>query len=486
MPDKKHHIDNLFETGLKGHKVAAPQNAWSRLQHDLQKPPRTAFFYFSRTAAAVVMLMLAFGAGYFLSEINRDDNLPVIVQSEKTAPETDDNFHQNDSDPISAENFIFELQDVKDTPLPEATIQTDKFSDTKTEPVYHQASNTGNDKPDNALASNERQIPSETVVVEETVLDRQIEVAKSDELTEDIISGNNLSTEEMAAVGEEIEAPEMMTPEMLQRMLVGPDNDLQFAETEFSTNSDDSRWSIGGRVSPVYSYRTLGGDFYTTPDEKVDPAFFDQNEEGITTIAGGISLDYQLNRRLSLGSGMFVSRIGQQNDNVLAYNDPDFSNMFKLASSTGSVSVNPAKFETAMASPISSAKDSIPGDYIINGSFIQNLDYLEIPFVLKYKLIESKISLQLVGGLSPGILVNNRSYFNLDGEKLQTGTTENIDPFIYNSIVGFGLSYSLTEKLSFNMEPSFKYALSPVNSSTGINYHPYSFSWFTGISYLIY
>ncbi len=319
------------------------------------------------------------------------------------------------------------------------------------------------------------------------------EIAKAARTEEENTGANSIlktdiidPEEELSGEGETTKSPEMMTPEMLHRLLSGPENDLLFADLELSKASEDSPWIIGGRISPVYSYRSLGGDFYTTPDEKVDASFFDQNEEGITTIAGGISLDYQFNSRLSLGSGLFISRIGQQNNNVLAYNDPDFSNMYKLASSTGSVSINPAKFENAIQQPIAIAKDSLPGDYIINGRFVQNLDYLEIPFVLKYKVIESKLSLQLMGGLSPGILVNNRSYFQLDGEKLQTGTTENIDPFIYNSIVGFGLSYALSEKLSFNMEPSFKYALSPVNNTAGINYHPYSFSWFTGISYRIY
>jgi hypothetical protein len=89
----------------------------------------------------------------------------------------------------------------------------------------------------------------------------------------------------------------------------------------------------------------------------------------------------------------------------------------------------------------------------------------------------------LSGGLSPGILVNNRSYFNVDGEKVQTGYTQNIKPVIYNSVMGLGIEYSITTKLFINLDPLFKYSLSPINSNSGIKYHPYSVSWFTGITY---
>jgi hypothetical protein len=99
-------------------------------------------------------------------------------------------------------------------------------------------------------------------------------------------------------------------------------------------------------------------------------------------------------------------------------------------------------------------------------------------------VLNKRFSINLIGGLSPGILVNNRSYFNIEDEKIQTGTTENIKPMIYNSVLGIGMAYDISKKVSVNLSPTFKYSLSPVNSgSNGINYHPYSISWFTGISY---
>lgn len=278
-----------------------------------------------------------------------------------------------------------------------------------------------------------------------------------------------------------------MDAEMLHQLLIGDQDD--FTDNLFSDpkQNKNSKWVIGGRISPVYSYRNINGDAFNTPDESVSVDVFNSNEEAIVSMAGGISLDYAFSNRFSLASGMYISRIGQQNNDVLAYNDPASANMYKLATSTGTVTVNPGKFDRVIAEQPSSIKDSMPGDYTVNGSFVQNLDYLEVPLILKYKLLDKKLSLNVLGGLSPGILVNNQSYFSIDGEKLQTGTTENINPLIYNSVLGFGIEYSITGKLSVSMEPSFKYSLSPINNSNnGLEYHPYSLSWFTGISYKLY
>jgi hypothetical protein len=274
----------------------------------------------------------------------------------------------------------------------------------------------------------------------------------------------------------------MMDDEMLQRLLLGEDA-FAYQDQPAEENTTPKGWSIGGQLSPSYSYRTLSGDAYSTPKEKVGTEYFNEMESGIMTVGGGISLDYQLGERLTIASGLYLSRIGQQNESVLAYNDPDGHGMYKLASSTGSVSVNPVQFTQVLADQAASAKDEIPGDYVANSSFVQNLDYLEVPLVLKYRLLDKRFGINLMGGISPGILVNNRSYFEFEGQKLQTGTTENIQPMIYNSVLGIGVEYAISRKISVNLAPSFKYSLTPVNTSNSLGYHPYSLSWFTGVSY---
>jgi hypothetical protein len=465
MVEKRKNIDNLFKDYLVGHQAKAPVNAWSRLQSELHPAQNRRFIYYTRLAAAAILLLIAFGAGYFYSEFNK----PVKEQVAITNPE-----------PLQEETItnlnppIKNVADVaKDQILKTLTIDK-KGTSSVQEPLKFEKNS--------ALAENnvpfpekeEEELTTSPKLPEKNEIAAELPVAIN---TEPVIAPGTSETNANPAL-----QPEMMTPEMLHHLLVG--DEMANLITENEPDNDFTLWSVGARVSPVYSFRTIQGDGFSTPEDNVDEEYFDVNEEGIMTIAGGISLSYNFNDNLSLGSGLYVSRIGQANTAVVAYDDPDgYGGSYKLASSAGTVTINPRKFEMVMVEQPGNVKDSIPGDYVVNGKFVVNMDYLEVPFVLNYKVLDKKVTINLNGGLSPGILVNNRSYFDIDGQKIQTGTTEDLKPTIFNSLLGMGFGYSITKNLIFSIEPTFKYSLSPINSNTGMKYRPYSMSWFTGISY---
>lgn len=485
MSGNNNHIDELIQQKLDGHKVKAPENAWKRLSGELHQPARTRFFWFSRAAAAVVLLLIAFGAGYFFSELNRDSDSRIVDTGEQVRdqalPDKNNGRHAADK----AVSALDESDTGKNEPM-QKDVQPAISNDLIAESQQEDVTDSSNENELQALEESKTDFISEeetAVSVVETEITQPIESRVKKETIAEQLEKTPPAVHP-SAEGETPDDVPVMTDEMLHEMLIADDELAQ----DMLLKSDDnknSKWSIGAVLSPMYSYRTVSGDAFTGTDEAVDAGYFNDNEQGITSIAGGISLDFSFNSRLSLSSGMFFSRVGQQNNDVLAYNDPDMPDLFKLATSTGTISINPRSFQNVIAEPVASLKDSIPGDYIVNSSLVQNLDYVEVPLVLKYKVIDSRFSVNVMGGLSPGILVNNRSYFSVEGQKMQTGTTENINNFIYNSILGLGLEYSISRKVALSMQPSFKYSLSPVNSGTGLEYHPYSLSWFTGISYTL-
>jgi hypothetical protein len=476
MADDRRHIDQLFKDYLSGYKAPAPKGAWERLQAEMQPKKKRMHLMYLRLAAAAILLLIAFSAGYFWSEFKNTDNstlvseMPNDIQQEATPENAIQNNSLQGSTAESLENSIPQTSNkqitktdagkIESSPLAQDAINPDLES--QKQPAFQN---------EMALSENievlaETALPTENIVVITTA-----EAEKTDELANQIDQDNN--TSEL----------EKMSPEMLHQLLVG--NDEAYADEIIpKTNKQLSQqWSVGAQFSPVYSYRNLSGDGFSTPDEQVDQDYFNDKENGLMAYAGGISLNYGFNDRLSLASGLYLSRIGQENADVVAYDSPDSPYLYNLASSGGTVTINPQKFEKVMVREIDTTKDSVPGDYIVSGTFVQNLDYLEVPLVIKYKMLQSRFSVNLSGGLSPGILVNNRSYFSVDGEKVQTGYTENIKPVIYNSVMGLGIEYSISTKLSINLDPLFKYSLSPINSNSGIKYHPYSISWFTGITY---
>lgn len=465
MSDDKKHIDELFRTHLKEHRAKAPGDAWQRLHADLHGKKKLFPVWYVRAAAAVVLLLLAFAAGYFLADSG-------VTDQQQTVSETRQETQMTDSKKET--KGVSEIQD-----------KSVSITDAETKP------------PEDVIALESVKNKRIPIVMAEIPHDKDVKSSVAKQIIPGSLQKKSITSiriPDLKAPGipaivqeedisEQEEVP-VMDADMLQEMLK---NENELADDILNRNKKKtSKWSMGAQFSPVYSYRSLGSGEFQTPDESINEEFFEDSENGIVSLAGGISLDYRFSDRLSLGSGLYVSRIGQENSDVLAYNSPDGNGMYKLATSAGTVTINPRKFETVVTEQHVSVKDSIPGDYTVNASMVQNLDYLEVPLIIKLKVLNSKFSMNLMGGLSPGILVNNRSYFKMDDEKLQTGTTENINPIIYNSLFGIGMEYTISKKLSISMEPTFKYSLTPVNSGSDLQYRPYSVSWFTGLSYKLY
>jgi hypothetical protein len=102
---------------------------------------------------------------------------------------------------------------------------------------------------------------------------------------------------------------------------------------------------------------------------------------------------------------------------------------------------------------------------------------------VRYKIIDKTIDLNLIGGVSYNLLVNNSVYTMVDGSKYTIGETEKLNPLSISSTLGMGMEYNLSEKLSLNVEPTLRYYLNPVSGSAGVGVHPYSFGIFSGFSY---
>jgi hypothetical protein len=119
----------------------------------------------------------------------------------------------------------------------------------------------------------------------------------------------------------------------------------------------------------------------------------------------------------------------------------------------------------------------------LNNSLFQNFSYLEMPVILRYKVIDKSIDFNLIGGLSYNLLVNNKVQTVIDGGKYNIGRTAGLNTFMVSSSMGMGIEYNLSEKFSLNLEPTFRYYLNPFGDFPGLKTHPYSFGVFSGLSY---
>jgi hypothetical protein len=114
----------------------------------------------------------------------------------------------------------------------------------------------------------------------------------------------------------------------------------------------------------------------------------------------------------------------------------------------------------------------------------QYFEYLEVPLIVKYKIIDRKLDFHLLGGISTNFLAGNSVKIAGDGKKYDFGETDEITKVNYAGSVGIGFEYPVLANLMLNIEPKFRYYLNPIDKSVNLNVYPYSFGLFAGISYV--
>lgn len=252
-------------------------------------------------------------------------------------------------------------------------------------------------------------------------------------------------------------------------------------------------WTLGTHAAPLYSYRSLTGGSGST----LSASYYDQVEDGLLAYAGGIHVNYSPMKRLSFQSGLYYSKMGITvgdalykksgsalgagwNPGLLAFSNS--SGNIK----TGTNTQGDGLFETFSQrdqSPVITEASNLITLPSTVGEIIQEFEYIELPLIIRYRVVDRKIGFNLLGGISTNILIGSDTYVRQDGVKEFLGTTGSLKTVNYASVMGVGLNYALGSNLNLSVEPTFRYYLNSINAATVLNSHPYSFGIFTGLSY---
>jgi hypothetical protein len=266
--------------------------------------------------------------------------------------------------------------------------------------------------------------------------------------------------------------------------------DLQYLPDNSTTKHTD-RWSIAAMASPTYYSK-----FSTVNNDNTKQML--SSEKPLISYSGGVAFTYKISKRFSVQSGLFYSSLGQEVDGINSYAGfqkyvySKGSSNFQVLTSSGIIYTNNGdvflssngsgdRLMTNYTNDVFDPKKaSLP---YMNSTIRQNFSYLEFPVVLRYKFVDKIIDINLIGGLSYDILVNNSAYTMFDGTKYHVGTTDGLNNISISSSIGMGMEYNFSSSLSLNLEPTFRYYLNPFNQSVTSGVHPYSFGIFSGLSY---
>jgi hypothetical protein len=438
MNDKGANIDLLFRNGLKDYEVLPPPGVWDGVNSTIRHKSRQ--YSFLKIAAAITVLL---GLGFLTYRWGR----------ELTGPDT-------------GRIMAFDVP----TSLPVIIVPTEKISTLPAEKSI-QVRNTSVDFiPNENLATAGDEIiapvlPLQIMNFRET---RNLSIAKNQ--PSEILFHAPLNSSGSASAK------------------------IKYADLQYSPDiipaKPVKKWSVTAMASPTY-YSGFGSGTDGLSKELA------ASEQALISYSGGVAFSYKISRRFTIQSGVYYSSLGQKLDGINSYSgfapygNTKGDHNFEVLTTTGIVyASNPDVFLSAdgagrIVSPYSSEvfdpkKASLQP---VSTSLNQSFSYLELPVVLRYKLVDKTIGINLIGGLSYNMLVHNSVYTNVGGNKYPVGDTKGLNPLTLSSSLGMGMEYNFSDKLSLNLEPTFRYYLNPFSITTSSFVHPYSFGIFSGVSY---
>ena len=248
------------------------------------------------------------------------------------------------------------------------------------------------------------------------------------------------------------------------------------SEKEAVAESKDKRWAMGPSVAPVF-FGSVG------EGSPIHSNFASNSKSGNLNLSYGLTVTYDVSKRLSIRSG--VHRVDYGYDT----NDVVFTS--SLTTSTNQLIDNITYAQTSRNLVVESRSVSVEASdnafvggqaQPFEGRMVQQLGYVEVPMELNYALLDKKFGINLIGGVSSLFLVDNAVSLESDQLITEMGEANNANDVNFSTNIGIGFNYEISQKLQLNVEPIFKYQLNTFSETAG-NFRPYAVGVYSGLSF---
>lgn len=458
------HIDEVFRSALDDYEIRPPHTVWDGIEaHILRKKRRV--LWIRRVAAAAAVLLLVFSGIWFLHHKKEPIPSPEMISESVPAGES-----TPEKTKPAAETYP-------------AQAAPEPSGETETGPGETPIQKTTDISPILARVEMAAKQPSmEEPSYEHDAVPAYVEPLLSLRLSSDVTAPQE--TVDFRSEGDH------------RLALTEKENEVEW---DF-LKEERSRWGIGGQFSPAYSYRHL-----TSGEGSKDlKQYYNRIEEGVFAFSGGINVNYQASGKWTVYTGLYYSQMGLMIGGVeeytlaaMGWETPEIhrkmaEKFYLVDHSTGTVFSDNDNIKI-VNTPEDALYNSIIGrdpsqytqEYLeqVNAFIAQNYEFLEIPLLVKYKVIDRKVGMNILGGVSTNFLVGNAASLYIEGVNYSSIRTSNVSTLNYSGAIGLGLDYEILPGLMFNVEPTFKYYLNTFSEKNLIGSHPYSVAVFSGVRF---
>lgn len=245
------------------------------------------------------------------------------------------------------------------------------------------------------------------------------------------------------------------------------------------TEVKESKWSAGPSIAPVY-FNAFGNG------SPVHSIFVPNSKSGDVNLSYGLAISYEISKKLSIKTGVHKVDYGYNTNDVEftstleSFGNGQIENI-DYSSASRNILVD-SKSDNFNSLTNRTALDVAAQNPSLSGVMAQQFGYLEIPLELKYALVDRTFGVDLIGGLSSLILVDNSVSLTSGELTTEMGEANNVNTMNFSTNIGFGVNYKFTPKVQLNIAPMFKYQLNTFSGTAG-DFQPFTIGVYSGLNF---
>jgi hypothetical protein len=492
----KNHIDNAFREKLNSFEKQPPEEIWNEIKNGISAKTKKAIpFLLLRIAAGIAIITgLSVGMYWYATQFRNFDNIAqryeesngIKVPGTDSIGEKEGSVQSSDSEPSAGENAKVnpKVNSAGDNTLSSPKVNTER-EDTKEKTIIEEKAPKSNTVKDN----------KNTIEISNPTIEKEDEKNNKNATLKSITIRINFGIASLPIQINPPESHENIPARKISNIPVTWDMLTQIDEIPGTEAESTNDFMLSALVSPIYSYRNV---------ENQKASIYNASENAKISYSGGVHFGINTGSRLSIHTGIVYSRMGIGVDNIHALNVVNNRNMkldswgaessdfFMISNSIGVIKEEQNKDGFISSnSTLFDAGPKVENAMVLTSTNISEVNtqidqifhFLEVPLMLKFKVIESKTDFNILGGMSTNFLIGNSVILKSDSEKSWLGTTDDIKTINYSGNIGLGLDYHFNKSLLLSIEPQFKYYLNSINKENNISTRPYSLGFYTGISY---
>lgn len=441
---KRDRIEEVYSE-LKSFSKEPPKELWDNIEARLHpKKKRRVIFWFWGSAAAVLVLLFGFLLFKPVSKIDKPIDEPVNQVSDIEQKQLKNTTNKSESSSNNIKKEIVESEIGKDSiekrtkdQLANKDSSSNNNKNQIVEDLKKQSFNKSLKNKSEVTNANNRYIQDNT----------EDENDKNNEITPNLLKNNKsliTDAKETAIVGLDSITKEKTDAklDLYKELMAENSNEKDSVNTDVANSS---KWS----------FEILGGLSNTASDASFQGTSI--NTSAQNDFVYSFKVGYALSDKLLIKTGVGKNSLGQQINNI-AYASTDGS----LASGGGQSIVSGDESLVFFGSSELANDATSFEEYSENGTLQQQLDYVQVPLEIFYKLLaKEKYEILMGVGGNVNFISNNKAYLNDE----EIGESVGVNNTVFGAAVNTNVSYYLTKRTILFLEPSYNYFQKPIDNN---------------------